>query len=314
VERQRLRIKDALLSIEMEIRRSPLNIAMVSTLSHGEFSISDPLKNELTKKRHATPKEAAENMATFSMACIVQAGYTHFDTTLLHLPTKMVTKKIRKGATSSKAEEASDDGEEEIMERYDDDLESLVTSLKDLANNNRIPQLDDLYAFLKKAFSSLNQNDHLFLQSILLDLYVLQQWTRPWDYRELQSLRTLHLQQNKKVVDITDEADEYDEYSGLGLQDFSFSKVALSSARGKQPVSQRTQKAVTATSSVSPGSGLNNITVLATPVGTHGNAVGRGQSSTSKTSTVRSERSASNTPASATKQVLNQSTRKGTCL
>ena len=226
----------------------------------------------------------------------------------------MVTKKIRKGATSSKAEEASDDGEEEIMERYDDDLESLLTNLKDLANNNRIPQLDDLYAFLKKAFSSLNQNDHLFLQSILLDLYVLQQWTRPWDYREIQSLRTLHQQQNKKVVDITDEPDEYDAYSGLGLETFSFSKVALSSARGKQPVSQRSQKAVTATSSVSPGSGNNTITVLATPVGTHGNAVGRGQSSMLKTSTVRSERSASNTPASGTKQVLHQSARKGTCL
>ena len=45
--------------------------------------------------------------------------------------------------------------------------------------------------FLKKAFSSLEGNELHFLQSVLQDLHVLQPWTRPLDFKELNALQEI---------------------------------------------------------------------------------------------------------------------------
>jgi len=239
VERHKLRIKDAFTTIEMIVRTSPLNIAMVGTLSHGEYYISDPLRNEVTKRNHLTPQQAGECMGTFSMACIVQAGHAYYNTTLVNdLPplSKHAGRKSKKEKSSDTVQEDNDDDDDDndISQPCENYIDSLIRNLPNFTTQRRLPKLEDIQQFLKKAFTSLDQSDHYFLQSILPDLYVLQPWTRPLDNDEEKTLRSLNHQQQKKTVDSTHTNEEDELFGGFGLDSLKFN--GLNSVKGKQAI------------------------------------------------------------------------------
>lgn len=243
IERHKLRIKDAFATIELMVRTSPLNIAMVGTLSHGEYFISDPLRNELTLKHHSTPEQAVQCMGTFAMACIVQAGHAYYNTTLVNdLPplSKHAGRKAKKEKPSATAQEGSDDDDQEPSQLCENDIDSLISNLPNFATQGRLPQIEDINAFLKKAFTSLDINDHYFLQSILPDIYVLQPWTRPMDNEEDKTLRSLLNQRQQKTVDLTTGNEEDDLFGGLNIDALKFD--GLKSVKGKHPVNPKNSK------------------------------------------------------------------------
>ena len=241
----KLRIKDAFTTIECLVRTSPLNIAMVGTLSHGEFFISDPLRNEITFKHHLGPKQAGECMGTYAMACIVQAGYAYYNTTLVNdLPplSKHAGRKPKKEVSSATGQEGNDDEDNEPSQPCENDIDSLIRHLPSFATQGRLPKIEDIQPFLKKTFTSLDRDDHYFLQSILPDIYVLQHWTRPMDNEEEKTLRSLHNQEHKKTVDLTLGNEEEDLFSNLGVDSFKFEGLKM--VRGKKAVNPLGKKKI----------------------------------------------------------------------
>lgn len=216
---------------------------MVGTLSHGEFYVSDPLRNELTLKLHATPQEACDCMGTFTMACIVQAGHAYYNTTVVHnLPplSKHQGRKPNKEKPSVTVHENDDDDDNEPLQPSENEIDSLITNLPNLATLGRIPKIDDIQPFLRNAFKSLDRNDHFFLQSILSDIYVVQHWTRPLNNEEDKLLRSLHSNHHKKTVDLTNSNEEHDIFDTLSIDTLKFD--GLKSVAGKEPVNSRKKK------------------------------------------------------------------------
>jgi len=237
LEFHNLRIKDAFNTIECLVRTSPLNIAMVGTLSHGEFFISDPLRNEITFKHHLGPLQAAECMGTYAMACIVQAGYAYYNTKLVNeLPplSKHAGRKPKKEVSSASGHEGNDDEDIEPSKPCENEIDSLIRNLPSFAAQGRLPKIEDIQPFLKKTFTSLDREDHYFLQSILQDIYVLQHWTRPMDNEEEKTLRSLHNQEHIKTVPSTLDNDEEFLFGTLGVDTLQFEGLKM--VKGKHPV------------------------------------------------------------------------------
>ena len=216
---------------------------MVGTLSHGEFFISDPLRNEITLKHHLGPLQAAECMGTYAMACIVQAGYAYYNTTLVNdLPplSKHAGRKPKKEVSSASGQEGNDDEDNEPSQPCENEIDSLIRNLPSFATQGRLPKIEDIQPFLKKTFTSLDRDDHYFLQSILPDIYVLQHWTRPMDNEEEKTLRSLHNQQQNKTVNLTLGNDEEFLFGKLGVDNLQFEGLKM--VKGKHPVNSKGRK------------------------------------------------------------------------
>lgn len=210
---------------------------MVGTLSHGEFFISDPLRNDITSKHHLGPLQAGECMGTYAMACIVQAGYAYYNTTLVNdLPplSKHAGRKPKKEVSSATGQESNDDEDNEPSQPCENEIDSLIRNLPSFATQGRLPKIEDIQPFLKKTFTSLDRDDHYFLQSILPDIYVLQHWTRPLDNEEEKALRSLHNQQLKKTVDLTLGNEEEYLFGTLGVDTLQFDGLKM--VKGKHAV------------------------------------------------------------------------------
>ena len=158
------------------VRTSDINTAMVACLNHNGFQTINPLRDPITHEFHQSFKATSSHVGIHAMAFIAQAGFAFFEQHLLRIYTSF-------GARPKKDKDIAYD-----EDRDDDDTSadttSLTSALLTLEKNAVLPTIADLMPFLKKAFSGMPKEDLALFQSILMDIWVLQPWTRRLDYRE----------------------------------------------------------------------------------------------------------------------------------
>lgn len=258
VELLRLKADSSLTSIMNTVKNSPLNVALLSVLNHCEFVVTNPIVDEITGELHANARKMANHIGPVHMANLFQSGYAYFNSgRRIKLKQRFSAKIVKKEQNDDNEEdEEVEKDEEPVVEELKDDLQKVI---KSMLSNNELPSVEDLTAFIKKAFSSLLQKDFIFFQSILPDFWVFQQWNRPWDYKEEICILRILAENTitpKPTVDLTGSVSDEDD---LGLAKMVFGKIAQS----KQPVGNGPKK--TSTSSKSKGNAQSSVST--TPSG-----------------------------------------------
>ena len=104
-----------------------------------------------------------------------------------------------------------------------------------LEKDSLVPTITDLHALLKSAFSSMTKEDQHLYQSILMDILVLQPWSRKLDSAEVKALTRMEnlVKSRSKLMDLTqeDNGDSDDEGSFTKL---TFQPIPLSLHQGKK--------------------------------------------------------------------------------
>lgn len=238
LEHMKYKLDQCLTNIVHIVRSSPLNTALVSILNHAEFVSSDPLRDFITGKYHASAKATAENIGCVRMAYMVQAGLFYFDsnhvsTKLKPLPTKFAKSASKKGNIlhDEDSDTPVDKSEEEGLV-----MNSMHKSIKIMEDNRDLPKVDDLSVFLKKAFSEIELQDFKLFQSILPDLYILQPFTRQLDYKEevqVNRATAMPKKQGCPTVDLSNAVDDSDEdgIGGMNFQAISSRKIAVNATQ-----------------------------------------------------------------------------------
>jgi len=218
---------------------------MVATIGHNEFINSDPIRNPLSKKLHATAKEAADYMGTYTMAHIALAGCAYFDLGKLSKQQLTLQGKSHIKKENKKDVSSSDEVEEDSNYEKDCHIEGMTQAIGQLIDDNTLPTVEEVQSILKKAFTSLKDNEHLLLQSILPDLYVLQPWTKPLDYQEKIMLQKMQFSEmiRGKTIDLTNgDSEEDDDFKSLEVEKVSKSKSKQKNIDKllKKPINQST--------------------------------------------------------------------------
>ena len=169
------------------VRTSELNIAVCASKNYAGFISSSPILDSLTKKRFQDATTASDSMGFHYMALIVQAGIARFDLEKI----RHIQSGPPKRARGAKPQEEEVDGSDDIQDNIsneDNDSERFMSIVEGLERNNKIPDVKTILYFLKNEFKTLTRNEFVFLQSVLRDLYTLQEWTQPLDYDEEKNL------------------------------------------------------------------------------------------------------------------------------
>lgn len=189
------------------IRTSSINTAFLSILNHSEFLVTDPLRDQFTGKFHATAKAMAANSSLVTMSTIAQAGVAHFDLGYLQRlktsTTKVSRQKIKKQMSDDMDSDPHEDQPSDNVDELEVEMDSVQKVIATLVRNQTLPKIEDFISFFKKAFSNLQHQDFLCLQSIIQDLWILQPWTRPLDYKEEVQLQKLTNNTKESVIDLT---------------------------------------------------------------------------------------------------------------
>ena len=202
-------LDNAFTNIMSAVATSDLNIAMVSSLNHAEFLVLDPIKSPVTGKRHSKSSKMLDDYGTWAMAHIAFAGMATFDYDLLRRI--KVAGKARGNVI--KKEEPESEEDEEGSPNSDNELRdngTLASKLTILENDLALPSIIDIYSLLKNAICNIDTNNLGLLQSILMDVLVLQSWTRNLDGLEEKAVYRLENVVNKsgKIVDLTQDTNE----------------------------------------------------------------------------------------------------------
>ena len=180
------------------VRTSDINTAMVACLNHNGYQTIDPLRDPITHEFHQTFKATSNHVGIHAMAYIAQAGFAFFEQNLLRKYSSF-------GARTKKEKDIAYD-----EDRDDDDTiadtTTLISALLTLEKNVVLPTIADLMPFLKQAFSGLPKEDLALFQSILMDIWVLQPWTRRLDYNEERLITKM--EQRPPAEDLAEDENE----------------------------------------------------------------------------------------------------------
>lgn len=180
------------------VRTSDINTAMVACLNHSGFQTINPLRDPVTHDFHQSFKATSNHVGIHAMAFIAQAGFAFFELNLLRKYTSF-------GARTKKDKDSAYD-----EDREDDDTivdtTSLISALLTLEKNAVLPTIADLMQFLKQAFSKMPKEDLALFQSILMDIWVLQKWTRRLDNYEERLITKM--EQRPPAEDFAEEENE----------------------------------------------------------------------------------------------------------
>jgi hypothetical protein len=180
------------------VRTSDINTAMVACLNHNGFQTIDPLRDPITHEFHQTFKATSNHVGIHAMAYIAQAGFAFFEQNLLRKYSSF-------GARTKKDKDIAYD-----EDRDDDDTiadtTTLISALLTLEKNVVLPTIADLMPFLKQAFSGMPKEDLALFQSILMDIWVLQPWTRRLDYNEERLITKM--EQRPPAEDLAEDENE----------------------------------------------------------------------------------------------------------
>ena len=217
------------------VKTSDLNIAMVSCLNHAEFVVLNPINNPVTGTPHTRSSQMLDDFGTWAMAHIAFAGMAAFDYDLL-----------RKVKTSGKArghvfkreveEKADDEDGSNNSDNESIDVGTLASKLTTLENELSLPCIDDIYTLLKSAISTIDNNKLGLLQSILMDMIVLQPWTRNLDGIEEKELSRMENVGQKSGLKITDLSQDHSDDDLTTLHNLNFSDLPTSLIGKKQPL------------------------------------------------------------------------------
>lgn len=239
VELIALQVDKALTSIMHTVRTSPINTALLSTLNHAEFVASNPIRDLITGIMHKTARQVAANAGLVAMAHVAQAGMGFFD---LH--------KLRNISNGKPKEIIINDSDVEV--EVEGHMDTIQRGVNVLVCNKELPSISDLVQFLKKSFIDMTPHDFACLQSMLPDLYIFQEFTRPLDTKEeVQIQRLTAGEVKKKVVDLTKTSDDSDD-DGISTLDFkkvSTKKLPVNSSNSNAQSSR--EKALCATTPAS---------------------------------------------------------------
>jgi len=191
------------------VRTSNLNVAMVGVLNHSEFIATDPLRDPFTGKFHANAKSAADYMGFHSLAHVIQAGICHFDLGASRGISLHKYNNGKKGVSNDVDDEnsGSEDAGDEIGFSSTGTNSTLMATIAGLVKNHEIPTVESLHNFLRKDFLSLKDGDFQFFQSVLQDLWILQPWTRPLNFKEEHQLASLYHPHEENMEKSRDGAD-----------------------------------------------------------------------------------------------------------
>lgn len=180
------------------VRTSDINTAMVACLNHSGYQSINPLRDPITNEFHQSFKATSNHVGIHAMAYIAQAGFAFFEQNLLRKYTSF-------GARNKKDKDIAND-----EDRDDDDTiadtTSLISALLTLEKNAVLPTIADLMPFLKQAFSGMPKEDLALFQSILMDIWVLQPWTRRLDNNEERLITKM--EQRPPAENIAEEENE----------------------------------------------------------------------------------------------------------
>lgn len=245
----RLQVDAAMTTILNIVRTSPLNVCFASVFNHCGYIVSCPIRCTITGQLHKTPKAMAANVCPANMALIFQSGFAYFDSdTFIKLKNSAGSKGSRVETRESEDEVDVEDEDEEVMgvELGKDNLQEVI---KARVNAFEIPTMDMLVPFFQKVFTELSPEDFTYLQSVLMDLYCFQLWTKPLDYKEEMAIQKMVSGTSSTIdthpVNLTAVPEEYDE---LGLGGLVFDKFPTM----KTPVNHRQMATTTQPNSV-PG-------------------------------------------------------------
>ena len=247
-------VDQTMTAIMNEVRTSSLNVAMVSTLSHNEYVVTNPIKNIFSDKRHKNGKEVGAHAGTLALAHIAQAGIAYFDLHKLSITQSPIIGgklnayiKKEKNTKTSKEENDDDEADDEDDDQepatsYSSDKDKIHTTISVMVSNKEIPKVEELHKFLKAAFNKISDEQFPLFQSILQDIYVLQDWTRPLDWKEEHEI--MSIQNSLKAPEITDltyQEDEEDD--GISIMKFKPLKSTTDESQPKKKTPVQTNKA-----------------------------------------------------------------------
>lgn len=209
----RYKINDALNFITTAIRTSPINIALVGTLSHNEFAISDVLRDPFTEQLFTSGKQMSEYVGSQHMALVAQAGIAYFDLRKIRRLKSLIPTRTKR--------EKDDDGN--ASEEVEDD--KLTTQILNLVNGFELPKVEVLQKMLKNAFARLETKQFLLLQSIMPCLWTLQKWTRPLDYHEDRRIHNMSDNRRGNTIDLSQKRDEMETDAKKKVKGLIFKKI-----------------------------------------------------------------------------------------
>ena len=172
------------------VRSHDINLALMACFNPTEFMVSNPLRDFQTDELYEDKAQASKHMAFGSMALLAQFGIAYFDLDRLK-KFKRAKRQYQKGKNKDK------DTGPEIMETQ----AGYNTVLTKLAFNQIIPTTETLHKFFHDSFLAMEDKTFTFLQSVLKDLWCLQPFTRPYDYKETQGESELELSLEDKRHD-----------------------------------------------------------------------------------------------------------------
>jgi hypothetical protein len=172
------------------VRTHDINIALMACFNPTEFMVSNPLRDFQTDDLYDDKAAASKHMAFGSMALLAQFGIAYFDLDKLK-KFKRAKRQYQKGKNKDK------DTEPEMIETQC----GYNNVLTKLALNQVIPTTETLHKFFHDSFLAMEDKTFTFLQSVLKDLWCLQPFTRPYDYKETQGESELELSLQDKRHD-----------------------------------------------------------------------------------------------------------------
>lgn len=222
------------------VRTSPINTAFLSTLNHAEFITSNPVRDFISGAMHSSARHMAANAGLVAMSNLAQVGMAFFDMQKLRKlknsttrPAKEIIKKQTKGGEEEKDSDDDSNTEDELEEEEERDTVQRGVSV--LVSNKEIPTINDLMSFLKRSFTDLTAEEYACLQSVIPDLYIFQEFTRPLDFKEELQIQRVINTAKMKLVDLTEGGNDSDdnEISKLKFKDIMTTKVPAISTTSK---------------------------------------------------------------------------------
>ena len=193
----------------------------------------------ITKQPHASPRKMVLiDYGLWAMAYIAFAGMAAFDYDLLRKVKAHGKVRMKREKENSEEDQSNSNSEEESI-----DVGTFQSKLTTLENERHLPSVEDIYSLLKAAFTSINKEDLVLLQSILMDILVLQPWTRNLDAQEEKALfkmEQIAKKSKEKVVDLTgeQEVESDDELGNIGKVNFCTLLPPASAASRKIPLNK----------------------------------------------------------------------------
>lgn len=234
----RYTVDSAFTNIMSAVTTSDLNIAMVSCLNHAEFLVLDPIKSPITGKPHSKSSKMLDDYGTWAMAHIVFAGMATFDYDLLRRV--KIAGKVRGNVIKKERDDSEIDEEGSNNSDIESgDIGTLASKITILENDRCLPSINDIYSLLKNAISNIDNSKLGLLQSILMDVLVLQPWTRNLDGSEEKTIYRMENVVNKsgKCVDLTVDTIEISDDDMETIGKVNFSDLPTTNAKSvKQPI------------------------------------------------------------------------------